>query len=667
MKLEHPFGGIVGDVVRAGGKLVELPRNIKQMLLLSLDMVFVNAAIWGAIALRLGTLDVHFGADELLCAAATTVFSAMIFLRQGLYRAVIRFMGQQAVWAIVRGVSYSTAVLVAAVFLTRTEVPRSLPFLYWLFAFVAIGGSRLLVRTYYQDKLHPACEKIIIYGAGESGRQLLAAAKSGGRYRAVCFIDDDPALHHSEIHGMRVLPPSKIGKLLRKREVSQIFLAMPSASPEQRRRIIKSLIDLPVYVRTVPRITDILERGMSVDQLQEIELEDLLEREPVPAHPELLDKRIRGKVVLVTGAGGSIGAELCRQILPAQPRELILLDSSEYALFSIERELRATQEKTGGGTAIAALLGSVRDQQTLAGIYRAYAVQTIYHAAAYKHVPLVEFNVAQGVLNNVFGTWRAAEAAIAAGVETFVLVSTDKAVRPANIMGASKRLAEMLCQGLAGEQEGTCFCMVRFGNVLGSSGSVVPLFREQIRSGGPLSVTHPEVTRYFMTLSEAAELVLQASAMASGGEVFVLNMGKPARILDIARRMVQLSGRSLRDDENPQGDIAIDFIGLRPGEKLHEELALGDQVVGTGHPMIMRTEDEFPPMAELRDTLRELEKCCDAADVGGIKAALGAAVSGFHGHTELHDHLWKRRQAEGGAVQGGATVQRLFPEGRRDR
>ena len=656
------IGGIVSSAVVAVEKMIELPRNIKQAFLLVLDMSFVGAAIWSARALRYWQTDVippAIGPIEVTVAGLTMLISAVIFLRLGLYRAVIRFMGQQAVWAVIRGVSYSTMVLGACIFfLQPVGVPRSLPFIYWGLALFLIGGTRLLVRAYYQDKLHTNCEKVIIYGAGESGRQLLTALNHGDQFRAVFFVDDDPRVQRSVINGVQVMKPERIEQLIQEHDVSQVLLALPSVSAERRREIIDTLVRLPVYVRTVPKFTEILQGNASVEQIQDIELEDLLGREPVPPHPELIDRCITRKVVLVTGAGGSIGSELCRQILLAGPSELVLLDSSEYALYNIERELRALLTSAKVDCELVPLLGSVQDRRRLLRIFNTFKVQTVYHAAAYKHVPLVEYNVAEGVANNIFGTWYAAEAAVEARVENFVLVSTDKAVRPTNIMGASKRFAEMTCQSLASAQLDTRFCMVRFGNVLGSSGSVVPLFREQIQAGGPLTVTHPEVTRYFMTISEAAQLVLQASAMGQGGDVFVLDMGEPVKILDLARRMVRLSGYSVKDEENPGGEMEIHFSGLRPGEKLYEELLLGDNVSGTGHPMIMRAEEESPGMEQLSVWLQQLDEHCEQMDCDSIKSVLLEAVSGFEEHTGMHDHMWKKQQSQ----LTSSNVQILFPE-----
>ena len=650
----------------AVGKLVLLPRNIKQACLLALDMAFVTVAMWSAVAFRYGHLHFHLGPVEYACAAVTVVASAIIFLRLGLYRAVIRFMGQQAIWAIITAVSYSTMVLGATVFFCQASVPRSMPFIYFALALLTIGGTRLTVRAYYQAKLRSLSENVIIYGAGESGRQLLNGLHQGDQYRVVVFVDDDPGLQHSVINGLQVAPPTELEQLIAQHDITQVLLAVPSASAERRREIINSLVGLPVYVRTVPRINELVSGRASVNQIQDISLDDLLGREAVPPHPELVDRCITGKVVMVTGAGGSIGSELCRQILLSGPRELLLLDNSEFALYKIEQELRELMATSGQDVEVVALLGSVQDRRRIESIYRIFKVQSVYHAAAYKHVPMVEHNIAEGVANNVFGTWCAAEAARKAQVETFVLVSTDKAVRPTNIMGASKRFAEMVLQGLAQQDTRTRFCMVRFGNVLGSSGSVVPLFREQIARGGPVTVTHPEVSRYFMSIAEAAQLVLQASAMGTGGDVFVLDMGEPVRIIDLARRMIRLSGYEMNHDTHIGEHIDIEFIGLRPGEKLHEELLLGSNVTGTGHPMIMRAEEECLPYAKMHKLLMELIDHCDAMDCVGVTSVLNAAVSGFGDHEVRYDHLWRRQGEQAQAVLAvstvGSNVKELFPD-----
>jgi len=656
-------------LVDAVEKLIELPRNIKQAFLLLLDMVFVTMAMWAAVALRLGQSQLHLGAVEILCAVFTVLLSAVIFLRLGLYRAVIRFMGQQAIWAVITAVSYSTLLLGALVFVSQAQVPRSMPFIYWGLALLLIGGTRLAVRGYYQAKLRSLSKKVIIYGAGESGRQLLTALHHGDQYRAVVFVDDDPQLQRSVINGLQVARPEDLKQLIQEHDITQILLAIPSASPERRKEIINSLVGFPVHVRTVPKINELVAGRASVTQIQDIALDDLLGRDAVPPHPELIDRCITGKVVMVTGAGGSIGSELCRQILKSGPKELLLLDNSEYALYNIERELKELSENLDLHVEMIPLLGSVQDQRRLESVYRTFTVQTVYHAAAYKHVPMVEYNVAEGVANNVFGTWHAAEAARKAKVETFVLVSTDKAVRPTNIMGASKRFAEMILQGLAQKETSTRFCMVRFGNVLGSSGSVVPLFREQINSGGPVTVTHPEVSRFFMSIAEAAQLVLQASAMGTGGDVFVLDMGEPVRIVDLAKRMIRLTGYEDGHEALDGQQIEVQFIGLRPGEKLHEELLLGNNVTGTGHPMIMRAEEECLSFAQIYRQLTDLIHYCDTMDCAGITAILRTAVSGFHGHEAQHDHVWQKMGQAGRSeisaqlpAASTSNVQELFPD-----
>lgn len=652
--------GSLRDALR---KLLELPRNIKQSLLLCLDMVFVCAAMWSAIALRYGYMSFPVGALEIGCALFVVLASAVIFLRLGLYRAVIRFMGQQAIWAVITAVSYSSLVLGAAVFFTRADVPRSLPFIYWGLALLLIGGTRLTVRAYYQAKLRSSSEHVIIYGAGESGRQLLTALNHGDQYRPVAFVDDDTRLHNSVINGLPVARARDVPRLISEFDITQVLLAIPAASPERRKEIINSLVGLPVYVRTVPPISELVSGKATVNQIQDIELEDLLGRDPVPPHPELVATCITDKVVMVTGAGGSIGSELARQILRARPRMLLLFDNSEYALYSIERELDEVRETEGLAAKIVVLLGSVQNQVRLENVFRSFGVQTVYHAAAYKHVPLVEHNIVEGVANNVFGTWYAAEAARKTEVETFVLVSTDKAVRPTNIMGASKRFAEMILQGLAQNDTPTRFCMVRFGNVLGSSGSVVPLFREQIARGGPVTVTHPEVSRYFMTIPEAAQLVLQASAMGTGGDVFVLDMGEPVKIVELARRMIHLSGYEMNHDTHIGEHIEVEFIGLRPGEKLREELVLGSNVTGTGHPMIMRAEEECLSYTQIHRQLIDLRRFCDQMDCDGITAVLGRAVSGYTGPEERYDHMWIRDVTRASVPAVAASnVQELFPD-----
>lgn len=657
--IKRSYGALRRALIESVEKGFELPRNIKQAFLLSLDMVFVVAAMWLAIALRLGDTHFQLTATEIVVCLGTIVISAIVFLRLGLYRAVIRFMGQQAIWAVIRGVSYSALGLAALIFFTQAHVPRSLPFIYWGLTLLAVGGSRLSLRAWYLHKLRSSCEKVVIYGAGESGRQLLTALLHGEDFHPVFFVDDDPKAQHRVINGVTVHSPAELPQLIESHDITQILLAIPSVSGVRRKAIINSLVNLPVYVRTVPYFNDLLQGTASVAEIKDIELEDLLGRNPVPPHPELMERCITDKVVMVTGAGGSIGAELCRQIMVSGVRELILFDNSEYALYKVEEELRSLMTVLSAEIVLIPLLGSVQDPRRLRHIFAAFEIDTVYHAAAYKHVPMVEYNVAEGVRNNVLGTWYAADAAIEAGVENFVLISTDKAVRPTNVMGASKRFAEMLLQGLAREAGNTRFCMVRFGNVLGSSGSVVPLFREQIQRGQDLTVTHPDVSRYFMTIPEAAQLVLQASAMGLGGDVFVLDMGEPVRIQDLARRMIQLTGHEVKDDNNPTGDIGITFTGLRPGEKLYEELLLGHGVSGTGHPMIMRADEEYLEMAAIKVHLAALEQYCDDMECNGIRAVLLDAVSGFDEHQGLHDHVWQRQLQQ--SRNSDSNVKSLFP------
>lgn len=656
----------------AGGKAVRrfvgVPRNVKQSMVLAVDVLLVSLAL--AVAYGYPVLDGSEppGVVEYFCGFLTLVASAAVFLRMGLYRAVIRFMGQQAILAILQAVSCSTLALGAAIFFTQADVPRSMPFVYWAVAMCGIGGSRLLVRASYQARLRSSTRNVLIYGAGESGRQLLTALHHGDQYRVVAFVDDDPQAQNSVINGLQVVPPKDLAQLIEDHAITQVLLAIPSATTERRREIINSLVGLPVHVRTVPKINELVAGAAVVSQIQDIDLDDLLGRDPVPPHPELIDRCITEKVVMVTGGGGSIGAELCRQILAAGPSSLVLLDNSEYALYRVERELRELQQRLGTHIETVCLLGSVRDQARMEMVYRTFNVQTVYHAAAYKHVPMVEHNVIEGVANNVFGTWHAAEAARNAGVETFVLISTDKAVRPTNIMGASKRFAELILQGLAGESGDTRFCMVRFGNVLGSSGSVVPLFREQIEAGGPVTVTHPEVSRYFMSIQEAAQLVLQASAMGTGGDVFVLDMGEPVRIVDLAKRMIRLSGHEVGGRREGVNGVDLEFIGLRPGEKLHEELLLGTTVSGTGHPMIMRAEEESLSHGQVCIALKELMLRSDAMDCQGLTRILRGAVNGFNGHEVRHDHIWVKQERAGrrrpaaDPEEVSAKVKKLFPE-----
>jgi FlaA1/EpsC-like NDP-sugar epimerase len=475
--------------------------------------------------------------------------------------------------------------------------------------------------------------RLLIYGAGTAGVQTAAALRMS-RYALLGFVDDDTAKVGRSINGVPVVAPSEIPQVIAQHGVTDILLALPSVSRDRRNAILETLRAMPVHVRTLPGLSDLASGRVTVQDFRELDLEDLLGRDPVPPDAALLTRDLSARVVLVTGAGGSIGGELTRQIVLQRPRQLLLFDHNEFGLYSIHQELQGICVAQSLDVDLVPLLGSVANPDRLAAVCAHYRPNTVYHAAAYKHVPMVEDNPGEGVLNNVFGTLHMAQAAARFGVSRFVLVSTDKAVRPTNVMGATKRMAELVLQGLAAQSAHTCFCMVRFGNVLGSSGSVVPLFRRQLAAGGPLTVTHAEVTRYFMTIPEAAQLVLQAGAMAVGGDVFVLDMGEPVRIMDLARRMVELSGLKLRDDTHPQGDIEIAVTGLRPGEKLYEELLIGDNPEPTDHPRIMKAHEDCLTWPLLEQHLATLRRAAQAGDVGAIKAQLQACVHGYHSQPE---------------------------------
>lgn len=634
-------------------RVFKLSRNRKGSILFAYDLLVIPLAVWLAAWARWGTLEFPFGVRETLAVGLTMLASAVVFLRSGLYRAVVRYMGQQAIITIVQGACVSAVALAVTSFLTESRLPRSTPFIYAVLVLVFVGGSRLLVRSLYQGVRRMQGDRVVIYGAGDSGRQLLQTLYHSSPFAPVAFLDDNPALHGSVINGVPVCRLDQLNELINDYQATHLLLAMPSVPRGRRREILTWLQDYPIHVQTVPSMVDLVSGRARVDELREVDIGDLLGRDPVPPNQELLRRCVEDKVVLVTGAGGSIGSELCRQILMAAPRELLLLDASEYALYATCREL---EKSKGDAVKLTPLLGSVRDRARLLQICKDFRVQTVYHAAAYKHVPIVEVNVVEGVANNVFGTLAAAEAAREAGVETFVLISTDKAVRPTNVMGASKRLAELVLQSIAAEDPGTTtFAMVRFGNVLGSSGSVVPLFREQICAGGPVTVTHKDVVRYFMTIPEASQLVIQAGAMAQGGDVFVLDMGEPVRIYDLAKTMIQLMGLEVKSEANPNGDIEIVFSGLRAGEKMYEELLIGDNVSGTNHPKIMRAEEDRLSSEQLRQYLHGLQLACASNDCEAIQALLQQTVNDFLPQDGINDALWQRRQIAAKSPLGGVS------------
>ncbi|NOZ53427.1 MAG: polysaccharide biosynthesis protein [Gammaproteobacteria bacterium] len=627
-------------------KLLRLPRGKKRAILIFSDSIFLPFAFWSAWFLQSGEFSVVTASARWLL-LVIPVISVPIFIQLGLYRAVIRYMGAKAFYMIITGVTLSSlSLFVFAAFIHVGQISPAIFIIYWAFALLYIGGSRLLVRDYFHENQWASMqrEKVAVYGAGSSGIQLVNGLQSGREYNPVAFVDEKSDLVDTVIKGIKVYSPSALSKVIHSLGITQVLLAIPSASRVRRREILAKLEPLPVYVRTIPGLADLVSGQAQVDDIQEVDIADLLGRDPVPPNEALLFKCIKNKVVMVTGAGGSIGSELCRQMMALAPKRLVLFEASEFALYKIEQELKTLGQKKGHlyrSIDLQCVLGSVTHRRRVASVIRSFGVQTIYHAAAYKHVPLVEHNPIEGVVNNLFGTWRTAWTAMEAEVETFVLVSTDKAVRPTNIMGATKRSAELVLQALAKQQSKTRFCMVRFGNVLGSSGSVVPLFRQQIRQGGPITVTHSEITRYFMTIPEAAQLVLQAGAMAQGGDVFVLDMGETVKIADLARRMIKLSGLKVCDSDNPDGDIAIVFTGLRPGEKLYEELLIGDNVSGTDHPRIMRAKELEIPWEELSKILVTLETASVAFDSEKVRNILKTMVSGYVPQCDIVDPVWQ--------------------------
>ena len=608
------------------------PRATKRLVVVALDIALALVATWLAFTLRLDAWHWPTGSQWWVYGLAP-LLSVPIFIRFGLYRAIFRYTGQEALVATAKAVAlYGGLLSGVLIWQAWYGVPRSLGVLQPLIFLLLVGGSRAMARFWLANlgSARPPVEgRLLIYGAGTAGVQTASALRVSGQYVLLGFVDDDGAKVGRSINGIPVVAPSQVPGLVERQAVTDILLALPSVSRDRRNAILDSLRALPVHIRTLPGLADLASGRVTVQDFHELDVEDLLGRDPVPPDAELIARDLAGQVVLVTGAGGSIGSELARQILLQRPRQLLLLDHNEFGLYSIHQELMGLCTAQALAVELLPLLGSVANFERLSVICNTFRPVTVYHAAAYKHVPMVEDNPGEGVLNNVFGTLNMALAARASGVKRFVLVSTDKAVRPTNVMGASKRVAELVLQALAVETSQTCFTMVRFGNVLDSSGSVVPLFRRQLAAGGPLTVTHAEVTRYFMTIPEAAQLVLQAGAMAVGGEVFVLDMGRSVKILDLARRMVQLSGLTLRDENNPGGDIEIEITGLRPGEKLFEELLIGDNPEPTAHPRIMKAHEDHLAWPALELQLQTLRQAADGNDALTIRTALKACVQGF--------------------------------------
>ncbi|EIO3979358.1 TPA: nucleoside-diphosphate sugar epimerase/dehydratase [Vibrio vulnificus] len=625
-----------------------LPRVHKRLISLAIDTLLITFSFFMAIWVRYGEVAVSVSAETWLTLAGTVVVTLIAFTRLGLYRAVLRYLTFHALTVVVLGALISALSITTFAYFFNAEVPRTVPVIYMTFLALLCGGARMMVRSLIVQASRKGCERVLIYGAGSTGRQLAIALRNAETYQVKGFIDNDPSLENTIIQGLTVHSSQQISHLVEKQEIEKILLAMPRATRSERKAIIDGLLHLPVEVLTVPDFKDIVNGNATVDELKDVAIEDLLGRDPVEPNPELMKANIHGKVVMVTGAGGSIGSELCRQIVRQKPKTLILFELSEYGLYEIDKELSGMVETMQLEVEIIPLLGSVQRINRLSATMRAFGVQTVYHAAAYKHVPLVEYNVVEGVRNNVFGTYYSAKAAIEAGVESFVLISTDKAVRPTNVMGTSKRMAELALQALAAKENdkvnGTRFCMVRFGNVLGSSGSVIPLFKRQIEEGQAITVTHPDIIRYFMTIPEAAQLVIQAGAMGKGGDVFVLDMGEPVKIVDLAKNLIQLSGLEVKSSDNPNGDIEIKFTGLRPGEKLYEELLIGDNVEGTDHERIMTANEQFLPLEEFNQILDNLDRACHEFDHETIRQILLETPTGFNPTDGIGDLVWNAKR-----------------------
>lgn len=641
-----------------------LPRTVKRLIVVFLDSCLCILSVWLAYYLRIGEFvsfspDSPWGEGAIWASAAAIFLAIPIFLVNGLYRAVFRYSGLPAMLAVGRATAeYGILYAILFTVIGMAGIPRTIGIIQPILLLLFVGTSRATARMWLGEQyLHmrraSSRSRALIYGAGIAGRQLAAAMSYGQDVHIVGFVDDDPKLHGQLLNGRPVYGPSNLSDLASDLNIGHILLAMPELPRRRRNEILNSIRSAHVVVRTLPSVADLVRGTVNVSDLRELDIDDLLGRDPVVPDQILLEKNIRGKIVLVTGAGGSIGSELCRQIISVGPSVLLLVEQSEFSLYTIHQELESGGRDAlidESGPMIIPLLASVQDRRRMNEIMALWRPHTVYHAAAYKHVPLVEHNQEAGVSNNVFGTLHTAQAAIRSGVSDFVLISTDKAVRPTNMMGASKRLAEMTLQALAAERGATNFTIVRFGNVLGSSGSVVPKFRQQIREGGPITITHPDITRYFMTIPEAAQLVIQAGAMSVGNDVFVLDMGAPIRIIDLARRMLELSGCTIRDGSNPTGDIAIEVTGLRPGEKLYEELLIGDNPQPTRHPRIMKAHEEFIPWSVLEGELEALSDALQRNNASDIRQLMQHLVKGYGPMGELVDwvHLQKASKSTAG-------------------
>lgn len=655
-------------------RLINLSYRRKRFIQIAADFVLLSVAMWLALFLRLGQSGwvLPEGNQVWLFVIAPAV-AIPVYVRLGMYRAVMRHFGNDALLVIFKAVTLGFLAFMLVLMAVRDSgfdilYPRSVFFSHWSLCLMLVGGLRLLARQYFagdwfagsgaksqKDEL-PGGKPVAIYGAGAAGNQLLASLRVGQLYRPVAFVDDDESVIGRTIAGLPVYAPDHVGLMMSKTGVKELFMAIPSATRARRQEVLRSLQSYSLHVRTIPGLMDLASGKVKVDDLQEVDIADLLGRDAVPPDQSLFERCIKGQAVMVTGAGGSIGSELCRQIVQSNPKTLVLFEHSEFALYEIHSELIAYLRTQSNKTVLIPILGSIRNYRRLQDVINAWKINTIYHAAAYKHVPMVEHNVAEGIMNNVFGTLNTAQAAIKCQVDNFVLISTDKAVRPTNVMGSTKRMAELVLQALSSEQaphlwgeearvnqvNRTRFTMVRFGNVLGSSGSVIPLFREQIRRGGPITVTHPDITRYFMTIPEAAQLVIQAGSMGKGGDVFVLDMGEPVTIVNLARKMIQLSGLTVRDEMNINGDIGITFSGLRPGEKLYEELLIGDNPERTAHEKIHRANEVFIPWAELHLILDTLRQAVRDDDYEQVRLTLLNVVQGYQPSNGIVDLIYEQ-------------------------
>ena len=623
---------------------LSLSRVVKRLIMMFVDVLLIVTILALSFSMRLGEWFWPQG-DLVYLLFFAPLVAIPIFIKFGLYRAIVRYIGFKALWVIVQAVSLYALVWGVIALLSGVQgLPRSVILINWILGMLLIGGSRIIGRWWFSDKksysvnAYDKRKNVLVYGAGSAGIQLATALTYSQELNPIAFIDDEPTLSNHQIMGLKVHSSNNLGELVASMKIEEVLLAIPSVSRNRRNEIINNLEPYPVLVRTVPGVSELAQGKLKINDLNVVSINDLLGRDPVPPNQNYLRADITNKVVMITGAGGSIGSELCRQIIQLQPKKIVLFEQNEFSLYTIDQELIQKNLKID----IAPILGSVLDSKQVERVCKTFSVQTIYHAAAYKHVPMIELNNFSGIENNIFGTLSCAEAAVLSNVETFVLISTDKAVRPTNIMGATKRFSEMILQALSKKynDKATNFSMVRFGNVLDSSGSVIPLFKKQIKEGGPVTVTDPAIIRYFMTIPEAAQLVIQAGAMSKGGDVFVLDMGEPVKILNLAKKMIHLSGLNVKDSNNPNGDIEILFTGLRPGEKLYEELLIGDSVLETEHQLILRSNEEMLPWSDLKLILNKLKTSVDKQNLEGARQALIEAVPGYKPQGDINDLMY---------------------------